>query len=323
VLARQQSGGQWAMETVPFKGRPSTLAFDADNHPLIASTGYDGTIALLGTNIPGLCRGDFNLDDAVTSADVPQFVRALRHRADYMADHPGMTDGELLALGDYAESIPPEPTVFDDADARAFLDGLSAAPVPGLPSRAAGFVAFDQADADPALGGGTGNFFGVVLATPKPYQAGDSRGDIAGTLNPGLPLPDGRVDGRDIDYVLWLIHNGQADARADLNGDGVFTAADADTLILDILGTFRGDANLDGSVDVGDLGILGSNYGQSGRDWATGDFNGDGWVDVGDLGILGANYGSVMPPGGPVPEPTAVFLLALGVAALLKRRRMC
>jgi hypothetical protein len=53
-----------------------------------------------------------------------------------------------------------------------------------------------------------------------------------------------------------------------------------------------GDANGDGAVDVGDLGILAANYGAtSGASWGQGDFNGDGAVDVGDLGILAAHYG--------------------------------
>jgi uncharacterized protein (DUF2147 family) len=52
-----------------------------------------------------------------------------------------------------------------------------------------------------------------------------------------------------------------------------------------------GDANGDGMVDVGDLGILAANYGGSGKIWGQGDFNGDGLVDVGDLGILAAHYG--------------------------------
>jgi hypothetical protein len=54
-----------------------------------------------------------------------------------------------------------------------------------------------------------------------------------------------------------------------------------------------GDANKDGVVDVGDLGILAANYGTTtGATWSQGDFNGDGKVDVGDLGILAANYGA-------------------------------
>jgi LysM repeat protein len=58
------------------------------------------------------------------------------------------------------------------------------------------------------------------------------------------------------------------------------------------LGLIPGDANRDGAVDVGDLGILAANYGMtSNATWSLGDFNGDGKVDVGDLGILAANYG--------------------------------
>jgi hypothetical protein len=52
-----------------------------------------------------------------------------------------------------------------------------------------------------------------------------------------------------------------------------------------------GDANLDGMVDVGDLGVLAANYGKSGMFLTQGDFNSDGIIDVGDLGILAANYG--------------------------------
>jgi hypothetical protein len=52
-----------------------------------------------------------------------------------------------------------------------------------------------------------------------------------------------------------------------------------------------GDANGDGMVDVGDLGILAANYGGTNKTWVQGDFNGDTKVDVGDLGILAAHYG--------------------------------
>ena len=55
--------------------------------------------------------------------------------------------------------------------------------------------------------------------------------------------------------------------------------------------TQPGDANRDGIVNVGDLGILAANYGGSNKTWDEGDFNDDGLVNVGDLGILAANYG--------------------------------
>jgi hypothetical protein len=60
--------------------------------------------------------------------------------------------------------------------------------------------------------------------------------------------------------------------------------------VADLVG---GDANLDGKVDVSDLGILAANYGTTvGGTWSTGDFTNDGKVDVSDLGILAAHYGS-------------------------------
>ncbi len=52
-----------------------------------------------------------------------------------------------------------------------------------------------------------------------------------------------------------------------------------------------GDANRDGKVNVSDLGILSTNYGQTAKSWVTADFNGDGAVNVSDLGILATNYG--------------------------------
>ncbi len=52
-----------------------------------------------------------------------------------------------------------------------------------------------------------------------------------------------------------------------------------------------GDANLDGTVDLTDFGILKANFG-AGDEWSEGDFNGDGKVDLSDFGILKANFGS-------------------------------
>ena len=64
------------------------------------------------------------------------------------------------------------------------------------------------------------------------------------------------------------------------------------TLVQSAAELIPGDANLDGAVDVGDLGILAANYGGANKTWAQGDFNGDKLVDVGDLGILAAHYGT-------------------------------
>jgi hypothetical protein len=90
-----------------------------------------------------------------------------------------------------------------------------------------------------------------------------------------------------------------------------------------------GDADLDGDVDIADLGILASNW-QLPGDLLHGDFDGNGTIDVNDLGLLASNWqagvGSGQPlgealaavglPGSSVPEPgTAALLLAACIAA--------
>ena len=92
-----------------------------------------------------------------------------------------------------------------------------------------------------------------------------------------------------------------------------------------------GDANLDGRVDINDLTIVLSNFGQTtGMSWATGDFNGDGRVDIerpDDRAVelrpdvAASAVGHVAA----VPEPSSLLLIGLGIAALVagvRRRRV-
>ncbi len=84
--------------------------------------------------------------------------------------------------------------------------------------------------------------------------------------------------------------------------------------------TIPGDANLDGKVDVNDLTIVLTNFGQTtSMNWSTGDMNGDGRVDVNDLTIVLAHFGQSVGSGGiaPVPEPSTIAIVAAAALGLL------
>jgi hypothetical protein len=106
------------------------------------------------------------------------------------------------------------------------------------------------------------------------------------------------VDNMDTPVLSYVMYSGStASANSVVFGDGSGTIGGKVAISefkwsnhVPVL-CFSGDANNDGLVDVGDLGILAANYGGSNKGWAQGDFNGDGLVDVGDLGILAAHYG--------------------------------
>jgi hypothetical protein len=119
-------------------------------------------------------------------------------------------------------------------------------------------------------------------------------------------------------------------------GKSSFGGQSVDSSSLLIKFTYFGDTDLDGDVDVGDLGTLATSW-QTAALWTGGDFDYNGSVDVADLGLLATNWqagvGSPLAPdfaaalaalGLPsvsVPEPTTACVLALALVPAVPRRR--
>jgi hypothetical protein len=122
-------------------------------------------------------------------------------------------------------------------------------------------------------------------------------------------------------------------AEASVLGVTTFSGLPVDSTSAVLKLTFGGDTDLDGDVDVADLGRLATRW-QSTADWFGGDFDYNGSVDVNDLGILATNWqagatsaptslgaalSSLGLPDVSVPESSGIGLL-LAVALKCHRR---
>ena len=103
---------------------------------------------------------------------------------------------------------------------------------------------------------------------------------------------DGAVDANDIDFLSATINRGTAVTAYDLDGNGTVDATDRVFLVENVLGTFMGDANLDGRVDASDLNAVGLHWQQTGGclRWEQGNFDGNDLLDAGDLNAIGINW---------------------------------
>ena len=118
-----------------------------------------------------------------------------------------------------------------------------------------------------------------------------------GDLHRSLPQPiadldqDGAVMATDIDWMFNQVAAAVPEMSADLNDDGMVDENDLETLLTDLMNIKRGDANLDGRVDVRDFLLMSANVG-SVNGWGTGDFNGDDVIDELDLQLLRTGFES-------------------------------
>ncbi len=231
--------------------------------------------------------GDFNNDGARDWNDADELVAAWEDRNGGAVWQAGTT-ACIEILGDFNND-----GNFNTQDVRYWADGLALDPATLVLDRVEGFTRVDNAGA----ARGAGNFFGTTLATGSAYEAGDSRGDVAGNLPTRGFDPvgwDGVIDDQDIDYVYanfgdWadIQQSVFIDLSCDMNGDLVVNQDDVCDLVLNILNTQFGDVNLDGVVDSADRDIAtdAMNFNMPGG-WAQGDMNGDGFVDQTDVEII-------------------------------------
>lgn len=107
---------------------------------------------------------------------------------------------------------------------------------------------------------------------------------------------------------------GTVSAPGSTTNDVAFTTLVVTNLEIGLPADFNGD----GTIDLLDLDILGSNFGAGPNvPKQQGDANGDGNVDLLDLDLLGSGFGDSVGSSASIPEPAALITLAFAAAATL------
>ena len=102
---------------------------------------------------------------------------------------------------------------------------------------------------------------------------------------------------------------------ANLFGSGTTTQEFSPLRNIDV--QVEGDTNGDGKVTIEDLNNVRNNFGVTGL----GDTTGDNQVTSADLNHVRNNFGAGTGGANAVPEPGTMLMAAIGLAALLFRRR--
>ena len=148
---------------------------------------------------------------------------------------------------------------------------------------------------------------------------------IATAQIPGDHNLNGVLDAADLDLQAHAFSNGW-DPSYDLNNDGLIDPQDRAMWVHDLKNTWFGDANLDGEFLSGDLVqvfVAGKYETSQPAMWEEGDWNGDMLFGSGDmvLAFIDCGYETCGKPPKPVPEPSALTLLAVGLLGLISVQR--
>ena len=142
---------------------------------------------------------------------------------------------------------------------------------------------------------------------------------------------NGVLDVVDADALVGEITAMTNDLHFDVTLDGIVDQADLSQWLGDAATANgfaepyqAGDANLDGTVNAGDLNSLGVNWQGATGAWSAGDFNADNMVNAGDLNGLGVNWQKSLPlaaANSAVPEPSTITFALLSIVFLGGWRR--
>jgi hypothetical protein len=281
-----------------------------------------GALQTYGVTLPlrNKIAGDFNADGLRNINDIPAMLDAFDQRNGgpvwVSANGTGAIAGALGSdaiievLGDFNGdgnfgNTGGASPVADQRDVRYFADGLAVDPATGLLNRRMGFASVDN--------NWGCNFFNTVIG---PGSNGIRHYQAVGTTPGYAPVGnDGRIDGKDIDYIFaqfksnTRITDGAAnwsnvaeavffDLSADVDGNLIVNQADADMVVQKYLNTSYGDTNLDAIVNAADIATITANIGTTPATWARGNVDGNAVIDAADLAIANASLGA--------PRPTCV-----------------
>jgi hypothetical protein len=148
--------------------------------------------------------------------------------------------------------------------------------------------------AAPVFFGNDANGWFAAAATPGTVHFfGNVLGDLTG---------DQVVSANDINVLFDAVHADSTVSYLDLDGSNSVDEADVTFLVMSVLGTNFGDANLDGHVDGSDFNAWNQNRLQGcNKSWPDGDFTGDGVTDGSDFNLWYANRFA----GNPAPAAAA------------------